>query len=61
MVYILRVQVGFNWQPSQHGFIALVYNSGNQNVLITGWYAFLRVLSKQLYVWNLCTLKFIGL
>ena len=49
---ILRVPVGFNWLLSQHGFIALVYNSGNQNVLINDWYACLQVLSKQLYVWN---------
>ena len=33
-------------------FIVLVYNSGNQNVLINDWYACLQVLSKQLYVWN---------
>ena len=49
---ILRVQVGFNWLLSQHGFIGLFYNSGNQNVLINDWYACLQVLSKQLYVWN---------
>ena len=47
---ILQVQVGFNWLLSQHGFIVLVYNSGNQNVLIDNWYASLQVLSKQLYV-----------
>ena len=33
-------------------FIGLVYNSGNQNVLINDWYACFQVLSKQLYVWN---------
>ena len=33
-------------------FIGLVYNSGNQNVLINDWYACLQVLGKQLYVWN---------
>ena len=35
-------------------FIALVYNSGNQNLLINDWYWYvcLHVLSKQLYVWN---------
>ena len=33
-------------------FIALVYNSGDQNVLINDWYACLQVLSKQLTVWN---------
>ena len=44
--------MGFNWLLSQHGYIGLVYNSGNQNVLINDWYACLRVLSKQLYVWN---------
>ena len=32
-------------------FIPLVYNSGDQNVLINDWYACLQVLSKQL-VWN---------
>ena len=49
---ILRVQMGFNWLLSQHVFyiIVLVYNSGNQNVLINDWYAYLQVLSKQLYV-----------
>ena len=30
----------------------LVYNSGNQNVLINDWYACLQVLTKQLYMWN---------
>ena len=51
---ILRVQVGFNWLLSQHGFYGtvLVYYSGNQSVLINDWYACLQVLSKQLYVWN---------
>ena len=44
--------MGFNWLLSQHGFIGLVYNSGNQNVLINDWYACLQVLGKQLYVWN---------
>ena len=33
-------------------FIPLVYNSGDQNVLINDWYACLQVLSKQLTVWN---------
>ena len=33
-------------------FMVLVYNSGNQNVLINDWYACLQVLSKQLYVCN---------
>ena len=33
-------------------FILLVYNSGDQNVLINDWYACLQVLSKQLTVWN---------
>ena len=33
-------------------FITLVYNTGDQNVLINDWYAYLHVLSKQLYVWN---------
>ena len=33
-------------------FIPLVYNSGDQNVLINDWYACLQVLSKQLAVWN---------
>ena len=35
-------------------FIALVYNSGNRDVLINDWYAYacLHVLSKQLTVWN---------
>ena len=42
----------FNWLLSQHGFIPLVYNSGDQNVLINDWYACLQVLSKQLTVWN---------
>ena len=32
--------------------IALVYNSGDQNVLISDWYACFQVLSKQLTVWN---------
>ena len=46
--------MGFNWLLSQHGFIALVYNStsGDQNVLINDWYACLHVVSKQLYVWS---------
>ena len=33
-------------------FIPLVYNSGDQNVLINDWYTCLQVLSKQLTVWN---------
>ena len=35
-------------------YIALVYNSGDQNVLINDWYACIhvQVLSKQLCVWN---------
>ena len=33
-------------------FIALVYNSGSQNILLNDWYACLHVLSKQLAVWN---------
>ena len=33
-------------------FILLVYNSGDQIVLINDWYACLQVLSKQLTVWN---------
>ena len=33
-------------------FIPLVYNSGDQNVLINDLYACLQVLSKQLTVWN---------
>ena len=33
-------------------FIPLVYNSGDQNVLINDWCACLQVLSKQLTVWN---------
>ena len=33
-------------------FIPLVYNRGDQNVLINDWYACLQVLSKQLNVWN---------
>ena len=38
---------------SQHGFIPLHYNSGDQNVLIiNNWYACLHVLSRQLTVWN---------
>ena len=44
--------MGFNWLLSQHGFIPLVYNSGDQNVLINDWYTCLQVLSKQLTVWN---------
>ena len=44
--------MGFNWLLSQHGFIPLLYNSGDQNVLINDWYACLQVLSKQLTVWN---------
>ena len=47
--------MGFNWLLSQHGFyigVPLVYNSGDQNVLINDWYACLQVLSKQLTVWN---------
>ena len=45
---ILRVQEGFNWLLSQHGFIPLVYNSADQNVLINDWYRCLQVLSKLL-------------
>ena len=30
----------------------LIYNSGDQNVLINDWYVCLQVFSKQLYVWN---------
>ena len=45
---ILWVQVGFNWPLSQHGFIPLVYNSGDQNVLINYWYSCCKVLNKQL-------------
>ena len=33
-------------------FIPLVYNSGDQNVVINDWYACLQVPSKQLTVWN---------
>ena len=33
-------------------FIALVYNSGSQNILINDWYACWHVLSKLLTVWN---------
>ena len=33
-------------------FIALDYNSGDQNVLMNDWYACLHVLSKPLNVWN---------
>ena len=46
------MQVGFNWLLSFMVFIPLVYNSGDQNVLINDWYACLQVLSKQLTVWN---------
>ena len=49
---ILQVQVEFNWLLSQQGFIPLVYNSGDHNVLINDWYACFQVLSKQLTVWN---------
>ena len=42
----------FNWLLSQHGFIPLVYNSGDQNVLINDRHACLQVLNKQLTVWN---------
>ena len=49
---ILRVQFGFTWLLPSMVFIGLVYNSGDQNVLINDWYACLHVLSKQLYVWN---------
>ena len=51
--FILRVQVGFNWFLSQHGFIALVYNNGDQNVLINDWYRYacFKVLSEHL-VWK---------
>ena len=35
---ILRVQVGFNWLLSQHGFYSTCLQySGNQNVLINDW------------------------
>ena len=44
--------MGFNWLLSQRGFIPLVYNGGDQNVLINDCYACLEVLSKQLTVWN---------
>ena len=44
--------VGFNWFLSQHGFIGLIYNNDNLNVLINDWYACLQVISKQPYVWN---------
>ena len=36
-------------------FIVIVYNSGDQNVIVNDWYACqfnLQMLSKQLYVWN---------
>ena len=33
-------------------FIPLLYNNGDQNVLINDWYACLQVLNKQLTVWN---------
>ena len=33
-------------------FVPLVYNSGDQNVLINDWYACFQVLSKQLTVWH---------
>ena len=46
------MQLGFNWLLSQHGFIPLVYNGGDQNVLKNDWYARLQVLNKQLTVWN---------
>ena len=32
--------------------IALVYISGDRNVLINDWYACSHALSRQLYVWN---------
>ena len=40
-------------------FIPLVYNSGDQNVLINDWYACLQVPSKQLTVCE-CILKSTG-
>ena len=46
------MQVGFNWLLSQYNFIPLLYNSGDQNVLINDWYVCLQMLSKQLTVWN---------
>ena len=52
--------MGFNWLLSQHGFIPLVYNGGDQNVLINDWYAYLEVLSKQLNCVE-CVLKSTGL
>ena len=39
-----------NGDSDNRGSTVLVYNSGNQNVLINDWYACLQVLSKQLYV-----------
>ena len=33
-------------------FIGLVYNSGDQNVLLNDWYACFQVLSTQRYVWD---------
>ena len=33
-------------------FIALIYNSGSQNILINNWYACLHVPCKQFAVWN---------
>ena len=30
----------------------MIYNSGDQNVLINDWYACFQVLCKQLTVWN---------
>ena len=44
--------MGFNWLLSQHGFVPLVYNIADRNVLINDWYACLQVLNKQLPVWN---------
>ena len=54
-VWIIKISYECKWSltgfyPSMV-FIGHVYNSGNQNVLIIDWYAWLQVLSKQLYVW----------
>ena len=46
------MQVGLTGFYPSMVFIPLVYNSGDQNVLINDWYACLQVLSKQLTVWN---------
>ena len=55
-VWITKISYECKWgltgfYPNM-GFIVLVYNSGNQKVLINDCYACLQVLSKQLYVWN---------